>query len=68
MKLPKILDEYLDETEQDANSMSKEEILTEAKWVLWECWNNPSFVESGNYKPQSIAALKRFVRTLQTES
>ncbi len=74
MKLPEILLDYLETTEQDASKMSKRELLSEAEYIAsqegnWIClvdeWGD--VVEDYEYTPQQIGALTRFINRLRKE-
>lgn len=57
MKLPALLYDYLEETEQDADRMTQAKLLEEARWVLW---NNE--IGEGYGTPAQVRALKMFIR------
>lgn len=60
MKLPLMLDEYLDETEQDPETMTQAELIEEAKWVLWNYEEAEGGRDYGT--PAGAKALKAFIR------
>ena len=61
MKIPKMLEDYLEETEQDADEMTAAQLFEEASWVLSQYRVGEYYNEM--YSIQDVAALKRF-RTL----
>lgn len=74
MKIPLILADYLESTEQDARKMPKRQLLEEAMYIaspdgnwihlLDECGD---VVEDYGYTPQEIGALTRFINRLKKE-
>lgn len=57
---------YLDETEQEPEHMTDEEILEEAKWVLYLLTERDEFGTRTRYAPtNSIAAVERFIERLE---
>lgn len=74
MKIPDILWDYLDSTEQDPDAMSKDELLEEAKHVASPDGNwirmideRGVVIEDYEYTPQQIGALTRFINRLSRE-
>lgn len=74
MKIPAILQDYLESTEQNANKMSKKRLLAEAEYIaspegnwiaLRDEWGE--VVEDYEYTPQQIGALTRFINRLRQE-
>ena len=74
MKIPLILADYLESTEQDARKMSKKHLLAEAMYIaspegnwirLLDEWGD--VVEDYGYTPQEIGALTRFINRLKKE-
>ena len=61
MKIPKMLDDYLEETEQNAEEMTAAQLFEEASWVLSQY--KVGEYHNDDYNNQDVAALKRF-RTL----
>ena len=59
MKIPKMLEDYLEETEQDADEMSNAELFEEARWVLSQY--NVGEYYNDMYSTKDVAALKRFI-------
>ena len=59
MKIPKMLEDYLDETEQDAGSMSAAELFEEATWVLSQYKVGEYY--NDQYTKKDTAALRAFV-------
>ena len=59
MKIPKMLEDYLEETEQDAEQMSFAELFEEANWVLSQY--NVGEYYNNDYTKTDVAALKRFI-------
>lgn len=59
MKIPKMLDSYLDETEQTAESMSAKELLDEARWVLSQYMAGDYY--NDEYTTRDAAVLKSFI-------
>ena len=63
--LPRILKDWLRDCEMDPNGMSDAKLLMEADWCL-ECLENGDEVfRAEHYHPNSVAALRRFVRRLR---
>ncbi len=58
MKIPKMLEDYLEETEQDAEQMSFAELFEEASWVLAQ--HRVGEYYNDQYSTKDVAALKRF--------
>jgi hypothetical protein len=74
MKIPAILFDYLESTEQDASRMTKKELLEEAQYVASPDGNwirnideRGNIVEDYGYTPQQVAALTRFINRLRKE-
>lgn len=74
MKIPTILFDYLESTEQDETLMTKKELLEEAQWVIspdsdWIIQRDErgNVVEDYGYTPQQVAALTRFINRLRKE-
>jgi len=59
MKIPKMLDDYLEETEQDEETMSPEELYEEASWVLSQY--NVGEYYNDQYTKKDVAALHAFM-------
>lgn len=59
MKIPKMLDDYLEETEQMPEEMSAAELFEEARWVLSQF--NCGEYYNDEYSTKEVAALKRFI-------
>ena len=64
-KMPTLLWEYLEETEQDQTSISSEELLKEAEWVLWEAQNTYEENEGKPPHHMQVKALKRYLEELR---
>lgn len=67
MKIPKMLDDYLESTEQNPALMNREEILEEAKWIL-NLYENGEWIEdsdNGRYTNRDAGQVKRFISLLQ---
>lgn len=70
-KLPRILADWLDDTDQMRTArgmgieLSDAHLLEEAEWCLY-CQNENSYAFDG-YHPSSWAALRRFVDKLKAE-
>ncbi len=60
MKLPTLLESYLEETEQDPEEMTSAELCREAEWVLWNAKNDAEGIGERIY-PSQIRALERFI-------
>lgn len=65
MKIPKMLQDYLDETEQNSDSMSVAELFEESSWVLsqyrvGEYYNN-------EYTVRDAALLKSFITRISAK-
>lgn len=62
MRLPKILEDWLFDSEMDASRMTKDELVGEASLCLYACTHEgfETFREM-NYHPNSIAALRRWL-------
>lgn len=74
MKIPEILFEYLESTEQDATRMTKKELLEEAQYVASPDGNwirntdeRGNIAENYGYTPQQVAVLTRFINRLRKE-
>ena len=65
MKIPTLLGEYLETTEQDAGAMSSRELLHEAEWVLWEAQNTYEENEGRPPHHMQVKALKRYIEELR---
>ncbi len=62
-KVPSLLVDYLDCTEQDWQDYSDGSMLNEAEWVLYKCYDGESrYCEA---HPSSKAALRRYVDRLR---
>lgn len=67
MKIPKILDHYLESTEQYSKAvLSKAHLLNEAEWCYYNAIENEASA-AYEYHPQSKKALKRFIDELRAE-
>lgn len=62
-KIPSLLEEYLDCTEQDWHGYSDGSMLNEAEWVLY--LSNDGESRYGEAHPSSKAALRRYVDRLR---
>ena len=62
-KLPTLLEDYLDKTEQDWWDYSEGSLLNEAEWVLYKCYDGESCYTEAH--PSSKAALRRYVDRLR---
>ena len=60
-RLPKELEHYLEVTEQDPDKMTEEEILHEAKWVLYILTEDDGNVWNECAKASDKQTVKRFV-------
>ena len=56
MKIPKMLENYLEETEQNSEEMSISDLLEAAKWVDGE------YYDTDEYTCNDVVALKWFIR------
>ena len=59
MKIPKMLEDYLDETEQESESMSASELFEEARWVLSQ--HKVGEYYNDLYTKKDVAALRAFI-------
>lgn len=59
MKIPKMLNDYLDETEQYAEDMSAAELFEEASWVLSQYKVGEYYNET--YSKKDVSLLKGFI-------
>ena len=57
--IPEILLDYLVRTEQ--HNLSNEQLLNEAKWLLWKCNNEEDYMEDREYTARQKNALIRFI-------
>lgn len=64
LKVPRILDDYLDDTEQVISKMSKSRILNEAEWCLWNQRNIDD--ETLKYHHSSVKALEVYIEKLKS--
>ena len=62
MKIPRMLNDYLEETEQNADDMSFTELFEEAQWVLSEYHYGDYYPSM--YSAKDAAALKRFITVI----
>ena len=74
MKIPFILYDYLESTEQDPATLTKKELLEEAQYIASPDGNwirqideRGNIVEDYGYTPQQVAALTRFINRLRKE-
>lgn len=65
MKIPKMLDDYLLETEQDSESMSAAELFEEASWVLSQYKVGEYYNEE--YTTIDASALKTFITRISSK-
>lgn len=59
MKLPKMLDDYLEETEQYADDMTTAELYEESAWVLSQYKVGEYY--NDQYTARDVSALKAFI-------
>ena len=73
-KLPRILNEWLEDTEQyrsakeksPSGTLSEAHLLAEAEWCLYKCTDEESaFFDE--YHPASVAALRRYIGRLRAK-
>lgn len=65
MKIPKMLDDYLAETEQDSESMSAAKLFEEASWVLSQYKVGEYYNEE--YTTRDAATLKAFITRISAK-
>ena len=65
MKIPKMLDDYLEETEQNADGMSLAELFEEAKWVLSQ-YNSGDYY-TDEYTVRDVSTLKAFITRVSSK-
>ena len=65
MKIPKMLDDYLEETEQSAESMSLAELFEEARWVLSQYKCGDYYADE--YTTRDAANLKAFITRVSSK-
>lgn len=65
MKIPKMLDDYLEETEQNADDMSLAELFEEAKWVLSQ-YNSGDYY-TDDYTGRDVSTLKAFITRVSSK-
>lgn len=65
MKIPKMLQDYLDETEQDSDSMSFAELYEEASWVLSQYRIGEYY--NDEYTSRDAATLKAYITRISTK-
>lgn len=65
MKIPKMLCDYLEETEQDSESMSAAELFEEANWVLSQ--HKVGEYYNDEYTPRDASALKAFITRISSK-
>lgn len=65
MKIPKMLDDYLEETEQSAESMSLAELFEEARWVLSQ-YNSGDYY-TDEYTGRDVSSLKAFITRVSSK-
>lgn len=59
MKIPKMLDDYLEETEQYADDMTDAELYEESAWVLSQYKAGDFY--NDQYTVRDVSALKAFI-------
>lgn len=65
-KLPRILDDYLEGTDQySCGPLSDEHLLNEAEWCLYNAYENEASA-AYEYNPKSKLALKRYVERMRS--
>ena len=65
MKIPKMLDDYLEETEQSAESMSLAELFEEAGWVLSQYTSGDYYTDE--YTVRDVSSLKAFITRVSSK-
>lgn len=65
MKIPKMLDDYLLETEQEAEAMRYSELFEEARWILSEYKCGDYY--TGLYSKKDVAQLKAFITRISAK-
>ena len=65
MKIPKMLDDYLEETEQNADSMTAAELFEEARWVLSQ-YKMGEYCND-EYTARDASALKAFITRISSK-
>lgn len=65
MKIPKMLCDYLEETEQDSESMSAAELFEEASWVLSQYKVGEYY--NDEYTARDASALKAFITRISSQ-
>ena len=65
MKITKMLQDYLDETEQDAERMSAAELFEEASWVLSQYKVGEYY--NDEYTARDAATLKAFITRISSK-
>lgn len=65
MKNPKMLEDYLEETEQSAESMSLAELFEEARWVLSQ-YNSGDYY-TDEYTGRDVSTLKAFITRVSSK-
>ena len=69
MKRPKILEHYLEATDQSTREhepLSEAHLLNEAEWCLYNAYENEASA-AYEYHPSSKAALQRYVNALKAK-
>lgn len=70
-KLPKILKEWLEDTEQFGRArelgitLSDSHLLAEAEWCLYNCYENAASTGYFEYTKQAKAGLRRWVNRMR---
>lgn len=65
MKTPKMLEDYLEETEQSAESMSLAELFEEARWVMSQYKCGDYYTDE--YTTRDAANLKAFITRISSK-
>lgn len=65
MKIPKMLDDYLEETEQFADDMTAAELFEEASWVLSQYKVGEYYNEQ--YTSKDASELKAFITRISSK-
>lgn len=65
MKIPKMLDDYLEETEQNAENMTAAELFEEASWVMSQYKVGEYY--NDEYTKQDASSLKAFITRISSK-
>lgn len=66
MKLPKMLDDYLEDTAQIADDMTAAELFEEASWVLAQYKSGDLYGDT-EYTKKDAAALRAFITRISSK-